>query len=194
MDKSKFYLNLSKCTDGEIKETYKKIKNSDQNIHTQTERDLINGIVTHCYWFLFFDGNAWNQNETPLSGRTELLYPEFIKLFEEPTKLPSELLKEYFENTPREQVLKDWESTAHLDDVNSPKVIKLFEGGDENNGWIKIESEVDLPKEVDQYWFASHNNKIEIRFYNPNWIDDRVQFRRRYTHYQPIQKPKPPKF
>lgn len=64
----------------------------------------------------------------------------------------------------------------------------------ENNGWIKIESESDLPKEVDQYWFASHNNKIEIRFYNPNWIDDIVQFRRRYTHYQPIIKPEPPKF
>ena len=64
----------------------------------------------------------------------------------------------------------------------------------ENNGWIKILSETDLPKEVDQYWFASHNNKIEIRFYNPNWINDRVQFRHRYTHYQPIVKPLPPKF
>ena len=82
MDKTKFYLNLSKCTEEEIKETHKKIKNSDQDIHTQTERDLINGIVTHCYWFLFFDGNAWNQNETPLSGKTEITYPEFIKLFE----------------------------------------------------------------------------------------------------------------
>ena len=64
----------------------------------------------------------------------------------------------------------------------------------ENNGWIKILSETDLPKEVDQYWFASHNNKIEIRFYNPNWINDRVQFRHRYTYYQPIVKPLPPKF
>ena len=64
----------------------------------------------------------------------------------------------------------------------------------ENNGWIKILSETDLPKEVDQYWFASHNNKIEIRFYNPNWINDRVQFRHRYTHYQPIVKPLAPKF
>lgn len=82
MDKSKIYLDLSKCTEEEIKETYKKIKNSNQNIHTLTKRDLINGIVTHCYWFLFFDGNAWNQNETPLSSRTELTYPEFIKLFE----------------------------------------------------------------------------------------------------------------
>ena len=81
-DLTKIYLDLSKCSDEEIKETYKKIKNSGQNIHTQTKRDLINGIVTHCYWFLFFDGNAWNQNETPLSGRTELTYPEFIKLFE----------------------------------------------------------------------------------------------------------------
>lgn len=80
--KEKIYLDLSNCTEEEIKETYKKIKNSDQNIHTLTKRDLINGIVTHCYWFLFFDGNAWNQNETPLSGRTELTYHEFINLFE----------------------------------------------------------------------------------------------------------------
>lgn len=82
LKKEEIYLDLSKLSEEEIKEIYKKIKNSDQNIHTQTERDLINGIVTHCYWFLFFDGNAWNQNETPLSGRTELTYPEFIKLFE----------------------------------------------------------------------------------------------------------------
>lgn len=100
MDKSKFYLDLSKCTEEKIKETYKKIKNSDQNIHTQTERDLINGIVTHCYWFLFFDGNAWNQNETPLSGRTELLYPEFIKLFEGGEGETS--FKNYIENQRKE--------------------------------------------------------------------------------------------
>ena len=42
-----------------------------------------------------------------------------------------ELLKEYFKNTPREQVLKDWESTAYLDNTSSPKIREFFEGGEE---------------------------------------------------------------
>ena len=100
--KENIFLDLSKCTEEEIKETYKKIKNSNQNIHTQTKRDLINGIVTHCYWFLFFDGNAWNQNGTPLSGRTELTYPEFIKLFEGgETSAENEEVKLFEENQRR---------------------------------------------------------------------------------------------
>lgn len=80
--KEEIYLDLSKCSESEIKKIHFILRNKDENIHTATARDLINGMVTHCYWFLFFDGNAWNQNETPLSGRTELTYPEFIKLFE----------------------------------------------------------------------------------------------------------------
>ena len=123
MDKSKIYLDLSKCTEEEIKETYKKIKNSDQNIHTQTKRDLINGIVTHCYWILFFDGNAWNQNEAPLSGKTEITYPEFIKLFEggegEKTELEVWLNRqiEKFQelNMPREE----WAFIQVLKKINS---------------------------------------------------------------------------
>src|SRR5690606_19742582 len=82
------------------------------------------------YPLLIYLCDVWNQCKKNLNDRTELTYPEFIKLFEEPTKLPSELLKEYFKNTPREQVLKDWESTSDYDNVNSPKVLELFEGGD----------------------------------------------------------------
>lgn len=81
-NKSEIYLDLSKCSESEIKKIHFILRNKDENIHTATARDLINGMATHCYWFLFFDGNAWNQNEIPLSGRTELTYPEFIKLFE----------------------------------------------------------------------------------------------------------------
>ena len=147
LKKEEIYLDLSKLSEEEIKEIYKKIKNSDQNIHTQTKRDLINGIVTHCYWFLFFDGNAWNQNETSLSGRTELTYPEFIKLFE----------------------------------------------GGESDGWIKIESEKDLPKEEDEFWVFENNEvtktkrKIGIDNNDYWWLNN-------ITHYQPIIKPLPPKF
>lgn len=83
--------------------------------------------------------------------KTELLYPEFIKLFEEPTKLPSELLKEYFKNTPREQVLKDWESTAYLDNANSPKIRELFEGGEG-------EKEIDIEKMAKEALKFQHKN------------------------------------
>lgn len=77
---------------------------------------------------------------------------------------------------------------------------KSLDGIDNNNGWIKIESEDDLPKDgswaeyhvyardgvfinnenigIDSYWYMD-DNKIK------EWLDD-------YTHYQPIQKPKPP--
>ena len=96
---------------------------------------------------------------------------------------------EGLENYYKDQLERTGKFKVVSIDATSEEVLQV-----ENNGWVKIESEKDLPKEVDQYWFASHNNKIEIRFYNPNWIDDRVQFRRRYTHYQPIVKPLPPKF
>ena len=94
---------------------------------------------------------------------------------------------------------KSWLKDQNLTELTYSQFLDMMGESEEvlqveNNGWIKIESEADLPKEVDQYWFASHNNKIEIRFYNPNWINDRVQFRHRYTHYQPIVKPLPTKF
>ena len=94
---------------------------------------------------------------------------------------------------------KSWLKDQNLTELTYSQFLDMMGESEEvlqveNNGWIKILSETDLPKEVDQYWFASHNNKIEIRFYNPNWINDRVQFRHRYTHYQPIVKPLPPKF
>ena len=112
-------------------------------------------------------------------------------------KLPSELLREYFKNTPREQVLKDWESTAHLDDVNSPKVSELFEDEEEeNNGWIKIQSEKDLPiKNIDCFCLSKNGdilicNSRQTHFWcsDNKWLYNFKDF----THYQSIEKPKPP--
>jgi len=76
---------------------------------------------------------------------------------------------------------------------------KSLQGIENNNGWISIESEEDLPKlsygnyhvftkepiyvngkkqNIEEYWQEDLNKK--------NWWMENV------THYQPIQKPKPP--
>ncbi len=60
-----------------------------------------------------------------------------------------------------------------------------------NNGWIKIESEADLPKIIGDYWSFDGKEVCNHHFeHNPFWI---MQWKY-VTHYQPIQKPKPPVF
>lgn len=67
-------------------------------------------------------------------------------------KLPSKLLREYFKNTPREQVLKDWESTSDYDNVNSPKVLELFEAG---------KGEIDVEKLAEEFSNKIHAGKYD---------------------------------
>lgn len=64
-----------------------------------------------------------------------------------------------------------------------------LQGIENNNGWIKIESEADLPKEDCLYWVILggemeivENWEITLSFHNKKTI----------THYQPIEKPNPP--
>ncbi|MFV0195194.1 hypothetical protein OBJ93_06885 [Empedobacter falsenii] len=70
---------------------------------------------------------------------------------------------------------------------------KSLQGIETNNGWIKIESEDDLPNDDAFYYKICVNNKpcndyslsiVEIRrcYYNINNV----------THYQPIEEQKPP--
>lgn len=83
-------------------------------------------------------------------------------------------------------------------ELTYPEFIKLFEGGEgENSGWIKIESEADLPKEKGNYFVFTVDKSIEtiyvdgdisvMQHTSHSWI-------RHFTHYQPIIKPEPPKF
>lgn len=67
---------------------------------------------------------------------------------------------------------------------------KSLHGIENNNGWIKIESEEDLPKESNGYWVKGNNNISGIiHFENtPSWI----KLWNDVTHYQPIEKPKHP--
>lgn len=81
--KENIYLNLGKLSEEEIKDVGKVIFRNLDDICEETIDDLVDGIVTQNYKYLFFDNDkSWNQNETPLSGRTEITYPEFIKIFE----------------------------------------------------------------------------------------------------------------
>ena len=75
---------------------------------------------------------------------------------------------------------------------------KSLQGIENNNGWIKIESEEDLPKEYGEYYFrTTYNNMItysgwysssDKKFYDRNHYFEIIDV----THYQPIEKPKPP--
>ena len=67
---------------------------------------------------------------------------------------------------------------------------KSLQGIENNNGWIKIESEADLPNN-EKVWIYTSNNRVLISSKAVlNWVlknpDNKI------THYQPIEKPKPP--
>lgn len=68
---------------------------------------------------------------------------------------------------------------------------KSLKGIKDNNGWIKIESESDLPNENDNYWVRYKDGRYSMssyanhKLFNEDWI-------KKYSHYKPIIKPKPP--
>lgn len=62
-------------------------------------------------------------------------------------------------------------------------------GIDNNNGWIRINSVDDLPKENAIFWVIQNNEIVDME----NWeIALSYHNRKDITHYQPITKPKPP--
>jgi hypothetical protein len=56
-----------------------------------------------------------------------------------------------------------------------------------NRGWIKIESESDLPNKTNDYWIV---NKLGVSIRNYDMQEDNDW--NDVTHYQPITKPQPP--
>lgn len=165
MNKEKYFIDLSKCSGEQIENIYNTVKETGfikPNFYTDKDFMMLKFCTIEERWGC--SGKNWDG----LKYKTELTYPEFIKLFEEPTKLPSELLKEYFKNTPREQVLKDWENTAHLDDVNSPKVSELFEGWEGENElevWLirQIEKCQELDMSREEWAFIQVLKKINSK-------------------------------
>lgn len=69
-----------------------------------------------------------------------------------------------------------------------------LKGIENNNGWVKIESESYLPKERGAFWTFIEGKEVVMNTFNT--FDD-MEFtfdNGKVTHYQPIQKPKPPVF
>lgn len=68
---------------------------------------------------------------------------------------------------------------------------KSLQGIEDNNGWVNVESKNDLPKDSYNYWvFCSDGcvrNLKDFEYYE-NYIMPELEA----SHYQPIEKPKPP--
>lgn len=85
----------------------------------------------------------------------------------------------------------DWELFDSEDGYVMPKIRpKLLQGVENNNGWIKIESEDDLPK--DGYYFVVYKNGKMSDCPKDSDFEDDNYWMQHITHYQPIVKPKPP--
>lgn len=72
---------------------------------------------------------------------------------------------------------------------------KILFGINNNNGWVKIESEDDLPKEKNTYWVIDkfmETNPVSEFFDPDNLVSMNERWMHRMTHYQKIVKPEQP--
>lgn len=74
---------------------------------------------------------------------------------------------------------------------------KYLQGIENNNGWTRIESEDDLPKDenIVEFWVYDDEEIVSAKFMyeSKRWYHDvNLNLRLFPTHYQPIEKPKPP--
>jgi hypothetical protein len=69
-----------------------------------------------------------------------------------------EKLKEYFRNTSDEQIQKDWEKSAHLDDVESPTIAEFLNHLEEQQ---KTKTYIDPPSGW-KYGFPKEVSKEEF--------------------------------
>lgn len=98
----------------------------------------------------------------------------------------------YYDCIPKERKRKMWQFDNILcSSVDHYLLIPTsIKGIEHNNGWIKIQSEEDFPKEQGVYHINYSDGVISSRYFHPkhnDWKDHPNA-----THYQPIEKPKPP--
>lgn len=80
------------------------------------------------------------------------------------------------------------------DKNNSMRPLGL-QGIENNNRWIKIESEADLPENIEDYFYGYHTiySKESSKYLLMQGIDLEDKYKEDLiTHYRPISKPKPP--
>jgi hypothetical protein len=86
----------------------------------------------------------------------------------------------------------------HFDFEHSNKWRPIsLSGIENNNGWIKIEMESDMPKQrgTDDIYIIDELGEVQVA--SSKLLNDRQIFnywKATITHYQPINKPKPPLF
>lgn len=61
-----------------------------------------------------------------------------------------------------------------------------------NRGWTVVNSKEDLPKEGNLFWVMKKG--YDYPLFEPMYHDDGEYWLMNYTHYQPIETPKPPIF
>lgn len=89
--------------------------------------------------------------------------------------------------TTKGRILRDLNNKSNIEfeEVNNYLRPKSLQGIENNNGWIKIDNEEQHDEiENDYYWWYN--------IQNGDWeIGDKSTYGK-YTHYQPIEKPKSP--
>ncbi len=78
------------------------------------------------------------------------------------------------------------------DSSTNEMIPKEIHGIRDNNGWIKIESESDLPKYNCNVWIMLKNGEIDNQRFLLEYKDFTVHPYKYITHYQEIIKPQPP--
>jgi len=81
-----------------------------------------------------------------------------------------------------------WETTDHDNDIYDKRRPKSLKGIENNNGWIKIESEADLPEKE----FYKGYETFPVNYRCNSYGLHKYFKSKEITHYQPITKPNPP--
>ena len=175
--------------------------------------------------YLFFDNrfSIWNQcthDSDLLNDKTEITYSQFLDMMGETIgEKPKDILfdtwvnlfvgdkqansekelinndgtlyiGEGLENYYKEQLERTGKFKVASIDTTSEEVLQV-----DNNGWIKIESEKDLPKEdISCWWMDKKDGMILGKFLIENNNSDIDFILENATHYQPLIIPEPPKF
>jgi len=88
---------------------------------------------------------------------------------------------------------RDYDIEVDIDDENYLWRAKSLQGVEKNNGWIKIESEADLPTKEQLYWLSSEKGFIKDSLFPLSSIKIKY-INGTCTHYQPVQTPNDPVF